>query len=119
MVSARPQRVIVAICHNCTRGQAYCFALVLRSPTATTTSKDHEQRNKAQIPTARQYTEDHLIRVTQVWNGPIRGDVGVRSGSVCSRSGSSVGVSGGDAAFPQSVQHGGRVNAQLFADPRQ
>ncbi len=35
---------------------------------------------------------------------------------VPSRSGSPVGVSGGDAAFPQSVQRGGRVDAQVFAD---
>jgi hypothetical protein len=32
-----------------------------------------------------------------------------------SGSGSSVGVSGGNAEFPQSVQHGGRVDFQVFA----
>src|ERR671917_2602614 len=38
---------------------------------------------------------------------------------IYSRSGSSVGVSGADAVLPQSVQHGGRVDAEVFTDPRQ
>jgi hypothetical protein len=35
----------------------------------------------------------------------------VRSGS-----GSSVGVAGGDAAFPEFGQHGGVVDVEVFAD---
>src|SRR5918997_4954353 len=54
------------------------------------------------------------------WDGPTQ-DIFLRDGRspVPSRSDSSVGVSGGDAALPQSIQHGGRVDAQVFTDPYQ
>lgn len=36
-----------------------------------------------------------------------------------SRAGPPVGVSGGDAAFPQSLQHRRRIDTHLLPDPRQ
>lgn len=57
--------------------------------------------------------------LADVWDGPMSGDSGVMSWPVCSGSGSSVGVSGGDGAFAELGQHGGVVDVEVFADPRE